>query len=146
MNKINYAFSIMFLFALISLACGSKSDAFVFGLENGKQINVTKYSIYKDNNGSVFLFLQNPDNLSSIRNEPISYIELKRNDTIIRGKAINLFYSRDIDLKPFIYYIDNRTKTLTFKKVEGKEMLFIGNEDALKPLLDEQKDKVEVSI
>lgn len=133
----NKAKSILFsLFVLMVLGCDKQDTGLYFIFKNNTDLLVKKYTVYEKSEGSVYIQIEKESDYNKIVNEPIESMYIKKIDTIVQGKAIMSAFSREINLQPFIFVVNNYTGFLNFEDINHKKVFFIGLKEDLMPLID----------
>lgn len=134
MNKFK---SIVFLlFVLAVSGCENSDTGLYFMFKNNTDILVKRYAVYEKSDGIVYIHIEKESDYSKIVNKPIQSVYIKKIDTLIQGKAIMSAFSREIDLTPFIFVVNNYTGYLNFEELNNKKVFFIGLKEDLLPLYE----------
>ena len=135
MNNIG---KILLLSFILLLGCKKKGSGIFFIFKNNTTELVTKYKIYEKPQGDVYVSIENKKAFEKIKSVPIQSVFIKRDDTIVQGKPIMSAFSRQIDFKPFMYYVNSQTNCLDIYELNGRNVFFIGLKEDLLPLYNKK--------
>lgn len=133
-DKMKFVFFLMI--TLTALSCDNPDRGLYFLFKNNTDLLVKKYTVYEKTKGEVYVHIERQSDYNKIINQPLQSVYIRKMDTIVQGKAIKSSFSREIDLKPFIFIINNFTGCLDTYDIEGKKVFFIGLKEDLLPLYE----------
>jgi len=116
--------------------CNQDDKGVFFKFDAEDIVHVTDYDFFKKDNGMVFIEIKKEEDFKRLLNKTILSMEIKLTDTILKGVPIKIAFSREMQLQPFIYIIDHKTGYLVPEEINNKNLLYIGLEEDLKPLIN----------
>ncbi len=133
-NKI-VCFNLIFaLFLLYS--CTEKSSIIKFIFLDGIELQVKDFNIYENSEGGIYVYIKNQSERNKVFKSPIAEVDIVKENIPTKGKKVDIFYSREVELKPFIFYVDNKKQTIISDDLNGFEVFFIGFRNDLSEIID----------
>ena len=126
MNNINKIIILSFLILCGCKDLGTNINRISIGFQDNSSIEIDEFKFLLNKNGAMYVELLKEQQLNSLKNKPIDFINIKINDTLLVGKPIMMAYSRDLDLTPFMYYIEDESRNLYLETLNNEELIFIG--------------------
>lgn len=114
---------------LLFLGCSESNNKFVFTTLENNVHSIKKFVFYINKNGEVYLYLNDKTERENISKAPIKSVIFNFNGEIIEGKIIDIVFSREINRRPFIIEVNN--KTIAPIKKDNKYMFYIGRKSEL---------------
>jgi hypothetical protein len=125
----NY-FVLTFLISFL-IGCNKETNEFIF-ISNDNSLQATNnFVFYTNHNQEVYLYLTNKNERNSISKKSILSVKYKLNNEFIEAKIIDIVFSRELNLSPFIIEVDSKTKTIAKIKKDNKYMFYIGKKSDL---------------
>lgn len=138
MKKVGHKTLIFLLLTLVFGCTDTSNRLVVTTTPDQEEKTIRKFDFYETPDQAVYLYVTNKNDREFIKKKNVYSMLFKTEDTVYVGKKINLFYSREIDLEPFVLLINNMEDRIEVFNIEGKEMFYIGLKHQIDSLFYEQ--------
>lgn len=128
-------FKVIFVFLLFN-SCTEKSDIIKFIFLDGTILKVNDFVVYENSDNGLYVYIKNSDERNKVFKYPIKEVTIVKNNISLKGKKVDIFYSIETKLKPFIYYVNNNTQIIMKDELNNFEVFFIGFKNDLLEIID----------